>query len=104
MSTRFILTAEHIKLLRRMCVGWQDCDTGAPEIDPKRPYGNSYVAGDVHEILTGERDYALTEGQERAYLAIHRETETALQVVLSVGGFEPGEYVSESYTNKWRRA
>lgn len=52
----FTVTDEHVKLLRRFQVGWQDCETGAPEIDPKRPYGNSAVPEDIHEILTGESD------------------------------------------------
>lgn len=54
MINEFNLKEEHIKLLRAMYVGWSDCEYGAPEIDPKRPYGNSYVEGDVHEILTSE--------------------------------------------------
>jgi hypothetical protein len=41
----FKLTDEHLKLLRRFNVGWQDSESGAPEIDPKRPYGNSAVPG-----------------------------------------------------------
>ncbi|MCU1325011.1 MAG: hypothetical protein JWN34_381, partial [Bryobacterales bacterium] len=47
----FFVTSEHLKLLQRMCVGWQDCEYGAPEIDPKRPYGNSSVEYDILEIL-----------------------------------------------------
>ena len=51
-----MLTEEHIKLLRNMYVGWGYCEFGAPEIDPKRPYGNSHVIGDIHTILTGVND------------------------------------------------
>ena len=35
----FWLKEEHIKLLRAAYVQWNNCETGAPEIDPKRPYG-----------------------------------------------------------------
>ena len=101
---RFTLTEEHVALLRRMIVNWQDDETGAPEIDPKRPYGNSNVALDVAEILfpfsvaSGE----LNQEQEERMLARHRETETALQVVLAAGTFEPGEYVtSGDYKRDW---
>lgn len=96
MPMKFTLTAEHVALLRRMCVGWQDCETGAPEIDPKRPYGNSSVALDVAEILGWEvdEDEGLDDEQRHRAMALHRETEVALQVVLQTGSFEPGDYVN----------
>ncbi len=82
MITPFKLTEQHITLLRNMHVTWHHCETGAPQIDPKRPYGNSYVPGDIHKILTGE-DTDLTEDQEENYLNLHRETEEALRVFLA---------------------
>ena len=93
-----------------MWVGWQDCETGAPEIDPKRPYGNSSVANDIHEILTGEtigmtdskRD-SLTSDEEEKYLALHKETETALQIVLATGKFEVGKYEADEYSINWHK-
>ena len=63
-TTPFHLTQNHLKMLRGMFVGWSDCEFGSPEIDPKRPYGNSWVLGDIHEILTGEEPEELTESQE----------------------------------------
>lgn len=99
---KFTLTENHIKLLRRCWVEWDDCETGAPAINPKRPYGNSYVAGDIHQTLTGRRSDDLSEDQEDQYLLLHRETETALQVILSTGSFTPGDYVCEKYSNKWK--
>jgi len=92
MNSSFTLTEEHIKLIRRMYVGWCECEYGAPEIDPKRPYGNSWVAGDVHEILTGKSPEYLSDFIENKYNKLHRETETALQIVLTTGKFEPGNY------------
>ena len=105
---KFTMTAQHLKLLRHMRVGWQDCETGAPEINPKRPYGNSAVMNDIHEILTGEhiacvgckRD-ELTDEEIQRYEVLHRETKTALQVVLTTGSFQSGEYVANEYTNNW---
>ncbi len=92
----FELKEEHLKLLSRAYVGWDDCETGAPCIDPKRPYGNSDVAGDVAEILGiefksdthGDRD----DAQRDDLLDLHRETQTALQIVLSVGLVKPGTF------------
>lgn len=93
--TKFILTKDHIKLLQRMYVGWQDCETGAPEIDPKRPYGNSDVDEDVAEILDikpTSGDYLSDKQRERMF-ELHHQTLTALQIVLCTGKFQPGTYV-----------
>jgi hypothetical protein len=100
----FTVTADHIKLLRRMNVGWQDGEAGAPEIDPKRPYGNGYVPGDIHEILTGKWcDNELSAEEQRRYLNLHRETETALQVILATGSFKPGHFECDPNHPNWKR-
>lgn len=106
-QTRFNLTEDHIKLLRRANVGWQRCAFGAPEIDPKRPYGNSFVEGDIAEILgvelveddDGDFDQATCEQLE----AIHKQTHVALEIILATGTFTPGEYVRyDIYTTDWK--
>lgn len=104
---RFELTEQHVKLLRRAWVDWENCETGAPAIDCKRPYGNSDVPGDVAEILGWHIDdggHARDESRERA-LELHRETQTALQVILATGSFEPGVYelAVEYRLTSWRR-
>jgi len=107
---RFTMTKNHLKLLRRMVVSWQDCETGAPEINPKRPYGNSSVADDIHEILTGEtigctdsKRYELTEDESEKYIKLHKETETALQIVLATGKFSVGNYEADKYSTNWHK-
>ena len=91
----FTLTEQHIKLLRKMWVIWYDCEAGAPGVDCKRPYGNSDVDGDMAEILglpwDPEDDETAVE-QQRAFTKLHAETQTALQIVLYTGKFEPGLY------------
>jgi hypothetical protein len=106
-KSEFCLTQQHIMLLQAACVEWWDCETGAPAIDPKRPYGNSYVPGDVAEILgirpEGDDDgnAVLTKEQESECLRLHRETETALQIVLQ-HGLTPGLYEqTSSWSIKW---
>lgn len=107
---RFVMTKEHLKLMRRMYVDWWDCEFGAPAINPKRPYGNSDVLHDIHEILTGEtigrtdskRD-ELTERESRKYAKLHQEMQTALQVALSTGSFKVGKYEAEEYGQEWHR-
>lgn len=105
MSNRqFRLTEDHIKLLRRMYVGWSFCEYGAPEIDPKRPYGNSWVEGDIHEILTGksQKFYDLDNDLRDEYRKLHLETKNALQIVLQTGEFKPGLYQSDNYSSNWK--
>ncbi len=104
----FELTEEHVKLLRRMFVEWDSqCYFGAPCIDMKRPYGNKDVLNDIAEIV-GEKDRlcphcgeSLNEQDAKRYEELHKETETALQVVLATGSFEPGKYRAEEYTRDW---
>lgn len=92
-----------------MSVGWQDCEYGAPEINPKRPYGNSGVESDVAEILGWEvnEDEGLSDEQSEAAATLHRQTETALQIVLQTGAFEPGRYENRDkfapYGTTWVR-
>ena len=45
----FTVTETHLLLLQRMQVGWCGDEFGAPEINPKRPYGNSSVLTDMVE-------------------------------------------------------
>jgi len=100
---RFTMTHEHLTLLRHANVSWNDAEYGAPTIDPKRPYGNSSVADDIRELLDLKHP---DEGDhEDLYDAdvdqIHRELETALEIVLRTGKFEPGTYSTEDYGGEW---
>lgn len=94
----FEITEAHLKLLRAANVGWDNCEFGAPAIDCKRPYGNSSVIEDMREILGCPHECA--ENLE----AIHNETKTALQIVLSVGYFKCGTYTAEEYSKVWQEA
>ena len=123
---RFELTEDHLKLLQEMFVDFDDSyDEGAPAVGIKRPYGNGDVLGDVAEILYGDRrasqdDYidfnsegmmkrvTLKDGRvlsESDLRRLHRETATAMQIVLECQTFETGTYVkTESYTSRgWVR-
>lgn len=92
----FTMTDQHLALLRQMNVGWNDVEFGAPEIDPKRPYGNSDVLEDMAEILGLD-----AEADEEVLRRLHNETETALQIVLAVGEFVAGRYHAPRYTSDW---
>jgi hypothetical protein len=106
----FTLTKDHIKLIRQMFVGWQDGYEGAPEVNIKRPYGNSDVFRDVAEILEvkwegmEDEEYA-PETIRNQLTTLHRETEFALQIVLVTGSFEPGKFVKKDryMRRSWER-
>lgn len=102
---KFTITEEHLKLAKEMYVGWQDCEFGAPEIDPKRPYGNSYVYGDLGEILglkEDNEDGFSDQDKERMY-TLHRGMQTFIQIGLATGRFDLGEYEGEGYSNRWKK-
>lgn len=88
----FELRPEHLLLLKNANVQMQDVEVGAPEIDPKRPYGNSFVAGDVAQILGRPRVDSSRSPEALEMLRLHYETVEALQIVLQLQTFEPGVY------------
>ena len=109
MKHAFTMTVEHIALLRAAYVYWERCESGAPCIDPKRPYGNGDVARDVAKIIgepaTGDTYDDMPDEQRARLLRLHRETEEALQIVLVTGSFEPGNYrrTDTHKTRSWVR-
>lgn len=114
----FELTEDHLTLLRAAYTSWDDCEYGAPSIDPKRPYGNSDVAQDIAVKLGWVEDYnawcdleelddgyAAMEALEERAAAIHEELQTALQIVLYTGEFKVGKYVAKYPTSReWTTA
>ncbi len=110
MTVTFTITLTHLMLMQKMYVGWNDDEFGAPEINPKRPYGNSAVLVDVAEIL-GLRQMISFEFGDHSYkvdhedwwydmpdeladvlAALHAQTRIALQICLVVQKFEVGTY------------
>jgi hypothetical protein len=86
---KFLLKEDHIKLVRKMRVGWNELEFGAPTIDPKRPYGNSDVFTDMYKIL--EKNISVSELSK-----LHEETRLALEIILDCGVFCPGYYKKDS--------
>lgn len=105
---KFELCPEHITLLQRMYWEYQDCETGAPAVDCKRPYGNSYVPPDVAEILgveLPEDDDAAYDKKVEEVMRFHYESHTALEIILQLKTFETGlyEYRVVDYKKKWKK-
>lgn len=102
MKIQFRVTEDHLKLTKRMNVGWCGDEFGAPEIDPKRPYGNSNVLDDIADILDYDNAELSPEAESRLML-IHQETKTVLQIALATGAFATGLYESEEWRRNWIR-
>lgn len=100
---KFKITDSHIKLARKMYVGWSDVEFGAPEIDPKRPYGNSDVTNDIAEILGLPIEEEMPEALVDYLHSLHKSMETALQIFLCTGKFETGEYENDDYGLNWKK-
>src|SRR5258708_23718124 len=112
--TKFTVTEDQLKLLGHAWVVWDEGEGyGAPGINPKKPYGNSYVQRDIARILDapdgdweledGEKAYVTPEAEER-FTRLHVETMVALQIVLATGEFRPGRYLREApWGIDWQR-
>lgn len=111
--TEFEVTEQHLKLLQNQNVKFQpSCEYGSTEIDPKRPYGNSYVEGDVLEILGRNGDVEESDGcyscspklRKELYL-LHVETTIALQICMHLMKFETGKYIRKPdwIVGKWEK-
>jgi len=98
--TKFTITEDHLKLMSHFYVGWCDDEYGAPDIDPKRPYGNGDVPADIAKILGWEGEIAYDDPRARK---IHAETKIALQIALRVGYFKAGVYAKvNAYSEDWK--
>jgi len=100
-GTRFIVTDEHLTLLRAANVHYHE--EGSFWQDPKRPYGNSCpIPEDVYRVLMGHDYYTdhedsdgLDEDNEELYdhyMQLHMDMAVVLQIVLDTGKFERGTY------------
>jgi len=110
---KFVVTEDHLKLVNKMYVGYyDDCEFGAPGVDPKRPYGNGDVYYDMAEILgikptiidPDDEDYAEFDDEQIALLdKLHKETATVIQIILSTKKFKAGEYECDEYSINWEK-
>lgn len=102
---QFKVTEEHLALLSHAWVSWDDCEFGAPQIDPKRPYGNSDVYRDMAEILGvewfDEGEDSLAPDVQKRFDRLHAETKTVLQIMLVNGRAKEGTYEHDKYDINW---
>jgi len=94
--TRFVITKDHLKLLKRLNV---HNASGRAQIDFYRPYGNSDFVRDIAEILKWKinKDGEISAVVTKKALKIDKELATALQICLQFGRFKTGEFTSDTY-------
>lgn len=109
----FEVTEDHIKLLENVCITWSSMETGAPQVDPKRPYGNSAVVGDMIEILEREDEATtienghprITDEAHDEMMSLHGDMEQVVSILFDnpASGIEPGKYERERYGGTWTK-
>lgn len=101
------VTENHLKLLKAAYIDWNDTEFGGPCIDPKRPFGNSEVYGDIVDILgltmpdeekEPEKYKRFIDSLDKGY----RELEDCLEILCTNLSLEVGYYESDGYKN-WRK-
>ena len=101
----FEVRQEHIKLIKNMCVSWNDSCFGSPTVDSKRPYGTTLVLERMAEILDmelkDEEEDSLSDSQIECLMKLHKETETVLEILLYNCSLEVGIYINKGYANEW---
>jgi len=102
----FELKEEHFKLLGNAYFQWNNCEYGAPEIDPKRPFGNSgrhTILLEMAKLLNLETfkdmncEDNITKEQAKYLEKIWHETPTALRIIHRHRTFTPGTYEATGY-------
>lgn len=109
-KNKITIKPEHILLLKEISINWQDSEYGAPEVNPKRPYGNSSGSADVCRVLGWVKnpDYnEWSKSQLANARALHEEMLYVLKVLCqNPHGIEVGatyENMSKYYGDDWRR-
>ena len=103
----FVLKEDHIKLLKRLCINEPSTWDEVPEIDSKRPYGNSDIDRDVCEIISedhrkiNEEDSGYSPELLNKIQNLQKEIGVALQIFLKNAKIDPGEYVCDEYSQNW---
>lgn len=103
----FKITSDHLKLLQQMSVGYDTC-TGynpVPEINPKRPYGDSCMYHSMGRILDikPKNGMEFSESQLSHFDNLQEQTAVALSICMARQKFEEGFYGRVGYGNDWKK-
>ena len=108
--TKFEITNDHLILLKNAEWCWDDCEYGSPEIDCKRPFGNSSgIEVDMVRMLEGQLfvdqygDEHISKEQSQYVQKIYRELKTVLEICCATLSFLPGVYTrTNDYSKDWK--
>jgi hypothetical protein len=99
-TKRFVLTQDHVNLLRKLIIGWNSCESGAAGVDFGRTFGikddeEDWTPGlaKLMEVRGAGINGALTPEQVANLHATQSELMQAFQVMIQLGKLEPGKYV-----------
>ena len=106
---KFELTEDHIKLVKQLKIN-QEIDEDAI-IDKKSPFGGDSVYDDISLILFGKvnevnlNDVGKTYNEEEKakFNKLAEEVITALDIILYIGSFTTGTYVTRTYERDWKK-
>jgi hypothetical protein len=104
----FTVTEQHLALVARLNIWWEvnspSGSLGAVGVNQDRPYGNESILADLAAIVPSDSPDIDPADRLPELLRLHRETEWALQIVLSVGRFRPGRYERDDVDQPWQLA
>lgn len=100
---RFHLKEDHIKLLQNMNIRWNNKGYGSPEVDSKRPFGNSGTK-DIEEDICDYLNLNKNNEDDIEYARnIYDGLDVAMEIVLSLKTFDSGVFEAEKYGGEWSR-
>jgi len=104
----FELCQEHLDLLSSgNCTFDSSCETGSAGFECKRPFGNSYVVGDIAELLgikPDDEEEGFTSDEESGLLAWYYELPDAMNIIFTLRTFKLGVYqATGSWPTVWKR-
>lgn len=109
----FTITENHLKLVQQLYFSDGSDYSCAPEVNQKRPFGNSDWEWDAFEILHPEQatklralwNEGLADDQyDKLCVAANKymsDLVTVLQICTKTLAFEAGTYQCEQYTTNW---
>lgn len=109
----FTVTEHHLKLAKNFYISWNDCESGSPTIDPKRPYGDSDLVDSMAEVLGIEKNKDNFDDEDEEFWTdefydkmqdLHKQMLVVVQIIFCTGRFEVGKYKKEDeFSSKWER-
>lgn len=105
-----VITEDHLKLVKRFYFDWNKCEFGSPEVNCKRPFGNSAVFDDMGEILgiepeqfTGEDEvYEYSEKQKQNMYRLYCQLKDVLEICCRNLEFKCGRYKRQETYYDWQ--